>query len=565
VTTPLVRKAGRREADLPGVGRTLLTRMSPKRPLQIGAGIAILLAGTSLVLFWLFGSSDPTAAPTSTTLTVGSTTEPVATTSTTSGGTTTEATTGTTSTTLVPFNEWVDRRTVGQPWGTQVEGLITFRGNPTATYYGKGPVPETPTQVWRYPDAPMCSQSIDLGVTATWCGNGWTGQPIIWERDDGVTEMIFGAYDRKLHFVDAETGIKTRSAFATGDIIKGTPTLDPDGYPLVYFGSRDNKVRVLALDRGEPAELWSFEVCIRGDACQPETETRHNEGQWNDDWDSSPRIVNDIMFEGSENGWYYIWKLNRGFDSVGLVTVDPELLFSMPTYDDDLLARVGPGYPAISVENTTAIFEGRAYFGNSAGRIIGLDITNVENGEAPIVFDYWMGDDVDASIVVDAEGYIYVSAEYERYLQRAKDVGQLVKLDPYDRDGDGDPWVWAMYSLTNPPAKGGLWSTPALGDGVLYAVTNKGFLVVVDQETGEEITIRTLAPGSWSSPAVVDDALVVAAQDGALRKFDISDPRNPILDWTWVIGSHLESTPAIWKGMIYLGSRDGYMYAIGDQ
>ena len=64
--------------------------------------------------------------------------------------------------------------------------------------------------------------------------------------------MIFGAYDRKLHFVDAETGRPTRSPILTGDIIKGTPTIDPDGYPIVYFGSRDNKVRAIALDRSDP-------------------------------------------------------------------------------------------------------------------------------------------------------------------------------------------------------------------------------------------------------------------------------------------------------------------------
>lgn len=537
--------------------------MSPRRPLQVGAGLAILLAGTSLVLFWLFGSGESTATPnTSTTVVaIDSTTLPGAS-STTAETSTTAATTSTTPTTVIPSHEWVDRRTVGLPWGTEVEGLLTFRGNPTNTYYGEGPVPTTPAVAWRYPDSPMCSSSTDLGVVSQWCGNGWTGQPVIWERGDGVTEMIFGAYDRRLHFVEAETGIKTRDPFLTGDIIKGTPTIDPDGYPIVYFGSRDNKIRALALDRGEPVEIWSFEVCLPQPSCPAPSESVAVEGRWNDDWDASPRIVNDIMFEGAENGWYYIWKLNRGYDGLGLVTIEPKLLFSMQTYDDALLAKIGPGYPAVSVENTSAIFEGRVYLANSAGRVIGLDITNVENGEAPIVFDYWVGDDVDASIVVDHEGFIYVSAEYERYLPRAQEVGQLVKLDPYT---EGDPWLWGMWSLTTPPAKGGLWSTPALGDGVLYAVTNKGFLVVVDQQTGDEITAIPLAPGSWSSPAVVGDNLIVAAQDGALRNFDITDPRNPILDWTYVIGSHLESTPAVWHGMIYVGSRDGYMYAIGDQ
>ncbi|MEX0826240.1 MAG: PQQ-binding-like beta-propeller repeat protein [Acidimicrobiia bacterium] len=537
--------------------------MSPIRPLQVGAGLAILLAATSIALFSMFAPEESTAAP-GTLPDLGT----LVTTTDTNGGTATSEPSSTTlgattsTTAFTQSHAWVDRSTVGEPWGTAVEGLLTFRGNPTNTYYGQGPVPSNPEKTWKYPDNPMCSQSTDLGQTTTWCGNGWTGQPVIWEREDGVTEMIFGAYDGKLHFVDAKTGRKTRDAFQTGDLIKGTPTIDPDGYPIVYFGSRDNKLRALALDRGEPVELWAFEICLPKPSCPEPSDTVAVEGQWNDDWDASPRIVNDILFEGAENGWYYIWKLNRAYDNLGLVTIQPTLLFKMSTYDDALLEKIGLSYPAISVENTTAIFEGRAYFANSAGRVIGLDITNIENGEAPVVFDYWVGDDVDASIVIDEEGFLYVSAEYERYLQQAQDVGQLIKLDPYTA---GDPWVWGMFSLTTAPAKGGLWSTPALGDGVLYAVTNKGFLVVVDQATGEEIAALQLAPGSWSSPVVVGNDLIVAAQDGLLRKFNITDPRSPVLDWSLVIGSHLESTPAVWKGMIYVGSRDGFMYAVGDK
>ena len=32
------------------------------------------------------------------------------------------------------------------------------------------------------------------------------------------------------------------------------------------------------------------------------------------------------------------------------------------------------------------------------------------------VFCWWMGDDVDATIVIDDEGFLYVAAEYERLL-----------------------------------------------------------------------------------------------------------------------------------------------------
>jgi hypothetical protein len=232
----------------------------------------------------------------------------------------------------------------------------------------------------------MCSQSTDLGTTSTWCGNGWTGQPVIWERPDGTTEMIFGAYDRKLHFVDADTGTITRSPILTGDIIKGTPTIDPEGYPIVYFGSRDNKIRAVALDREEPVVLWEFDIS--------------GTGRWNDDFDASPLIMNDFMFEGGENSIFYIFKLNRSYDSLGLVTVAPEVVYEMETWTNELLAAIGSTNPAVSVENSTAMYEGRVYFANSGGRVIGLDITGLESGQVEVVFDYWVGDDVDATIFV---------------------------------------------------------------------------------------------------------------------------------------------------------------------
>jgi outer membrane protein assembly factor BamB len=537
-------------------------------PLLVGLLFALGLAGLSLLAFAVVhrgGEGTGTSAAGSTTLPSSSTSAG------TSSSTTLETTTSssTTTTTLPPLHLWVDRRTVGQPWGDAVSGLLTFRGNPTNTWYGTGPVPSTPEIKWRYPDSPMCSQTTDLGSTTTWCGNGWTGQPVLWERPDGITELMFGGYDRRFHFVDAATGQDTRAPIVTGDIVKGTPTIDPDGYPLVYFGSRDNKLRIVALDRGEAVELWSF------------TADLSVEGRWNDDWDAAPRIVNDILFEGGENSIFYAWKLNRAYDADGRVTVEPVLLFKMESWNDELMAALAPSqwigarWSSTSIENSVAIFEGRLYFGSSAGRIIGLDITDLEQGEAPIVFDYWVGDDTDASIVIDEEGMLYVSAEVKRYLPRGEELGQLIKLDPSRPD---DPYVWGVSSLVPSPYWGGFLATPALGDGVLYAVSNKGFLTVVDRETGEELWHDDIGSGQFthgvhmSSPVVVDGHLLVAIAAGYLRCYDLSDPRAPELQWELEVGEgSIEATPAVWNGTIYLATAsyggplaEGYLYAIGE-
>ena len=134
--------------------------------------------------------------------------------------------------------------------------------------------------------------------TKTWCGSGWTGQPSVFERD-GRTWVVFGAYDRKIHFVDYETGEDIIPPFETGDIIKGSVTIDPDGLPLVYSGSRDNELHVIAFDRPEPTELWS----LPADAVSPT--------KWNDDWDGSPLVIDDYLYEGGENSQFHVVKLNR--------------------------------------------------------------------------------------------------------------------------------------------------------------------------------------------------------------------------------------------------------------
>jgi hypothetical protein len=89
---------------------------------------------------------------------------------------------------------------VGLPYGTKVNGLLTFRGNPTRTFYGTGrAVRSNPTELWAFPeDGPMCgTTSVKVGEVQTWCGNGWTGQPAVIERD-GRTWIITGGYDHHI-------------------------------------------------------------------------------------------------------------------------------------------------------------------------------------------------------------------------------------------------------------------------------------------------------------------------------------------------------------------------------
>lgn len=448
--------------------------------------------------------------------------------------------------TPTPFPGLVDPASVGRPYGDAVQGLLTFRGNPTRTYYGTGPVPSSPALQWSYPPGGgLCGPSTVGGETTQWCGTGWTGQPSVFERD-GRTWAVFGAYDHDVHFLDAETGEQILPPYPTNDIIKGSVTVDPDGYPIVYSGSRDDFFHVIAIDRDQPEALWRLDANgIPG-------------AEWNNDWDGSALVLDDYLFQGGENSVFHIVKLNRGYDDDGFVTVDPELVFTAPGYDADLLAAVGPN---VSIENSVAVSGNVVYFANSGGLVQGWRVGGLERGREPKrVFRYWVGDDVDASIVIDDEGFLYVGVEYERGNSRSQEVGQLVKLDPRKKN---DPLVWSVFDTGNLPA--GIWATPALHDDLIIAPTDSGRLLGVDRASGE-IRWELRLPGPlWSSPVVVDDVLLQGDCQGGFHAYDVRDTSvEPVPLWTVSLTGCIESTPAVWDGRIIFGTRAGQVHMLSD-
>ena len=467
---------------------------------------------------------------------------------------TTPPATGAPTTTAAPFDGWVDPASSGESWSAlgANEGLLTFRGNPTRSYYGQGPVPTDPAVLWTFDIG--CSNSTVGGEPKQWCGSGWTGQPSVFHppgAESGTIDpddwwVAFGGYNRKVNFLDPDTGAEVYPAYATDDIIKGSITIDPDGFPLMYTGSRDNNYHVVAIDGPEPRVLWK----LAADLVQP---TR-----WNNDWDGSGLIIDDYLFEGGENSRFFIVKLNRGYDADGMVTVDPELVFSTEGWDDELINAVGGD---VSIENSVAISGNTVYFANSGGLVQGWDITSLADGVEPTrVFRFWTGDDTDASIVIDGEGMLYVGSEYERGNARSQELGQILKLDP---SKPADPLVWSREA--NSGLDTGIWATPALHADLVIVATDDGRVLGLDQTTGDERWVLRLPGPLWQSPVVVDDVLIQGDCQGGLHAFDVSDTTiEPPKLWDLQLEGCIESTPAVWDGQLFVGSRTGTFYAVGD-
>ena len=134
----------------------------------------------------------------------------------------------------------------------------------------------------------------------------------------------------------------------------------------------------------------------------------------------------------------------------------------------------------------------------------------------------------------------------------------MLKLDPSRPD---DPIVWHAFDRKAEMA--GVWGTPALYKDIVIFPVDAGDVIGLDRTTGQE-RWRFHLVRTWSSPVVVDDVLFIGDCTGNFYAYDIADTKAvPTRLWGMKVGGCVESTPAMWKGVLYFADRQGKLHAIG--
>ena len=199
-------------------------------------------------------------------------------------------------------------------------------------------------------------------------------------------------------------------------------------------------------------------------------------------------------------------------------------MFHAAGWDDELLSDLAAyDQPkTVSIEQSVTVVNDTAWFANSGGLLQGWDVSFIRTGQGTPTrtFRFWLGDDADASMVADEDGYLYAGVEYERGTDRAAEVGQMVKLDPRNPD---NPIVWSVHDESS--NKAGTWSTPAVLDDVVIWPTRPGTVYGIDRATGAVLWKVELPAPIMGSPVVVDGVWIQGDCDGVLHGFDVSDPK----------------------------------------
>ena len=345
---------------------------------------------------------------------------------------------------------------------------------------------------------------------------------------------------------------------ATGDAITSSPAVAGG---VVYVGSQDGKLYAYAVGCGSG-----------GRACDPLwTGAAGTAIAY-----SSPAIANGVVYIGSWQGNLY------AFDAAGVTGCSGTPKTCTPLWT---AAMAGA-----SIASSPTVVAGVVYVGGTNDKLYAFDAAGVAgcSGSPKTCAPLWTattGSWIEASPAV-ANGVVYIGSGND--LLYAFDAAGSTRCS-------GSPktcaplWTGATGSFVS--------SSPAVANGVVYVGSYDhdlyAFAVGCGSGGSSCSPLWTGATGDdvYSSPAVANGVVYVASWDDKLyafaitgdwpqfhntvsrrgdnvEEFALSAPNVPALGMAWkgAVGAHVESSPAVANGVVYVGTYDSgklYAYAVG--
>jgi outer membrane protein assembly factor BamB len=470
--------------------------------------------------------------------------------------------------------------------------VASFLGGPSRRFYGLGPAPERLDVIWRFRlGSGKTSGTASSKGPVVWSGSGWTGQNTI-VKENGRLYVVASSYDHKLRRIDAETG-KEVWAYEFPDVIKGTNTVFANPAPtgeddrlLVACGSRRGfgvamgsagvaPVRCVTFGSGK--EVWRL----------PSPRTK----AYSQDADSSGLLVDGSYYQAVEAG--YIYRLDPARTEAWNGYRRPKVLASALLYEASDAAKHGGN---LLPEGSPTLVGDRMFIESGAGHIYGLSIPGLAK-----VWDFKTGSDLDGTMPLTKTGKLLATVE-KQYIAGK---GGAMMLDPSKPPAQAVVWYFPTGDRKFGDWLGGIigsasindeydpdGSRPALAafsaiDGNLYVVsqdqlapgTVKGFDGKTEYPTPIMVAKKNIG-GAISTPIMVDDHIVAAGYDAKVHVYKITydapggvklkarDGRDVSVAVTEVASfaaGGFESTPVVWRGRIYIGSRDGFLYCLGEK
>jgi outer membrane protein assembly factor BamB len=275
---------------------------------------------------------------------------------------------------------------------------------------------------------------------------------------------------------------------------------------------------------------------------------------------SSPTVVDGVVYIGGDYGVfainaYYgtqIWNNPAPFGVISAPAISNGVVYACSFVDGVYALRASDGqqiwrYSAVGeIGRSPTVGGNMVYFGSDDGYVYGLNATsgalvwkyNCSSGIIP--------DDGASASPALANGVVYA-------------VNEDGNVFAFDAASGNKLWNHTTVSASLPAA-------PSIANGIVY-IESSGGIWALNAKTGEEIWHTSDTTG-YNTPAVVG-GVVYAACDDPYGKLWALDAFTGAKLWNYSIedyfgeSPYFGSSPSMANGIIYLGSEEGTIYAIG--
>ncbi len=482
----------------------------------------------------------------------------------------------------------------------EIPGIFTFRGNNfrncasfgyTNLYRG------ALTQRWEFAGI---GKKLASTMNFEWSGVRWTGQPLVAEWPAAVrssmdmydsakqqlslTEVIVAALDGKIYFFNLQNGEQTRDPIDVGASIKGTPALDPRGYPILYVGQTDN-------NGGNVFGMYIYSLI---DGTLLYSYDGSEDGAYRSNWDafdSSPIVSGetDTLIWPCENGIIYTFDLNTNYNqAAGTLSLSPSVTGYRYIFDDNVGSHMG-------VESSIAVYGNYGYFVDNTMNLCCLDLNTLN-----MVWTKVLGDDSDITPVVNEEGgvpYVYVGTEVDNQGGTGEYCGAAYIYKVNGLTGEtvwqsSEPCYTYNGESSDSDQSGGCFGNPIIGKDSIsnlvifsFSMTNGlasgNKVVAYDKDLGTVVWEYNMNIYSYSSPVDFYDSeghayIVICDSIGQIHMISAEagvDPKERRITYIQTrrnlgksnetaSGICIEASPIVYEGMLVVGTTSGSVFGV---